>query len=141
MIVKKDGRRELFDPTKLRSGVIKACEKRSVSIEQIDSLIQRIEQQLGQLEEKEVSSRYVGELLMKGLRELDQVAYVRFASVYREFSDVSQFLETLSGLLDTKEKLGRRPIKDVPKARSQSRTSRSKKRSLPARGSKHLSKT
>lgn len=103
LIVKKDGRREAFDRNKIRSGLIKACEKRPISIDRIDDVIQSIEQQLSQMEDREIHSRLVGELLMNALRELDQVAYVRFASVYREFSDVGQFIEALQGLVDKKE--------------------------------------
>ena len=98
MIVKKDGRREPFDREKVRGGLLKACEKRPVAIETIDLTVEAIERQLHELCEKEVSSRQVGDLLMEHLKKLDQIAYVRFASVYREFSDVSQFVDTLQSL-------------------------------------------
>ena len=100
MLVKKDGRRELFDRNKVRGGLIKACEKRPVSVEVLDSIVEGIETKILEKDEKEIPSRLVGELIMEALREVDQVAYVRFASVYREFSDVSQFMDTLQGLLD-----------------------------------------
>ncbi len=109
LIIKKDGRREPFDRSKVRSGMIRACEKRPVSVEMIDKFLGDIEKQIGELDKKEISSLVVGELVMKALRQIDQVAYVRFASVYREFSDVSQFMETLQGLLESKE------VIDLPK--------------------------
>jgi transcriptional repressor NrdR len=98
MIVKKDGRREPFDREKIRNGIIKACEKRPVAVEVIDRTVESIERRLHELCEKEVSSRLAGDLLMEHLKEIDQIAYVRFASVYREFSDVSQFVDTLQSL-------------------------------------------
>ncbi|MEI6731340.1 MAG: transcriptional regulator NrdR [archaeon] len=93
-VIKKDGRRELFSREKLRAGFIRACEKRPVSHEQIDSSIAVIEEKLKQ-QGKEVESKYVGELVMKALKKLDSVAYIRFASVYRDFKDVSDFKKEL----------------------------------------------
>lgn len=98
MIVKKDGRREPYDRSKIKAGLLKACEKRPVSISVIDSALEQIEKRLQELLKREVDSRAVGELVMEELREIDPVAYVRFASVYREFSDVSQFVDTLHSL-------------------------------------------
>ena len=103
LIIKKDGRREPFDRNKVRSGMIRACEKRPVSIETIDKFVDDIESKVRESDKKELPSLVIGELVVKALREIDQVAYVRFASVYREFSDVSQFMETLQGLLENKE--------------------------------------
>lgn len=94
-IVKKDGRREAFDRLKILSGLKKACEKRPISLEQIEELIQDIESQLMEKGEKEIPSHKVGEALMKALAALDQVAYVRFASVYRSFKDVGEFVDLI----------------------------------------------
>jgi transcriptional repressor NrdR len=103
LIIKKDGRREPFDRSKVRSGMIRACEKRPVSIETIDKFLDDIESKVREIDKKEIPSLVIGELVVKALREIDQVAYVRFASVYREFSDVSQFQEALQGLLENKD--------------------------------------
>lgn len=105
LMIKKDGRREPFDRIKARNGVIKACEKRPISIELIDKLLDTVEKRIAEVDEKEVPARMIGEFIMEGLKELDHVAYVRFASVYREFSDVAQFMETLEGLLEHKQHL------------------------------------
>jgi transcriptional repressor NrdR len=89
-----------FDRAKLRAGILKACEKRPVSQEQIEEICRRIEAQLNEMFDKDVSSQFVGNLVMNELRKLDPVAYVRFASVYREFKDVEQFLEELGPLMN-----------------------------------------
>ena len=99
MVVKKDGRREPFDSRKIKSGVLKACGKRPVGIEQIDRLVEEVEQTLMGSVDKEVASEKVGALVMKKLRNLDEVAYVRFASVYRQFRDINEFMEELRKLL------------------------------------------
>ncbi len=99
MIVKKDGRREPFDRNKLRSGLVKACEKRPISVEVIDKTVTEIERKIHELYLSEMPSERIGDLLMEALSKIDKIAYVRFASVYREFSDVSQFVDTLKGLL------------------------------------------
>jgi transcriptional repressor NrdR len=104
MVVKKDGRRELFDRTKVRSGVKKACEKRPISTDAIESLVERVEQTCQEYQGKEIPSSVIGEEIMKELQELDGVAYVRFASVYREFRDVTDFIEELKGFLDIRKK-------------------------------------
>lgn len=105
MVVKKDGTRQAFDRMKVKRGIIKACEKRNVSVEQIDEMVKNIEQKLVSLMQKEVPSDYIGELIMEALKEVDEVAYVRFASVYREFKDVDTFMEELKKLMTTnKEK-------------------------------------
>ena len=99
MVIKKDNSRETFDRSKIESGVIRSCQKRPVSTQQIDSMIDDIENRIFNLEEREVSTAVIGELVMESLKELDEVAYVRFASVYREFKDVNTFMEELGKLL------------------------------------------
>jgi transcriptional repressor NrdR len=103
MVVKKDGRREPFDRLKIRGGLVRACEKTQVGIEDIDRAVELIETKIAESCAKEIPSRHVGEFVMDELRKLDQVAYIRFASVYREFSDISQFVDTLATLRDGKK--------------------------------------
>ena len=98
MVVKKDGRREPFDRTKILSGLKKACEKRPISTSTIEALTERIEKRIQEMGDTEIQSRTVGEEVMKELHQLDQVAYVRFASVYREFKDIDQFMDELKAL-------------------------------------------
>ena len=98
MVVKKDGRRESFDRTKILAGLKKACEKRPISTATIEAVTDRIEKRIQEMGETEIESRTVGEELMKELHQLDQVAYVRFASVYREFKDIEQFMDELRTL-------------------------------------------
>ena len=98
LVIKKDGRREAFDLHKLRAGLLRACEKRPISVEQIDAVASRIERHVGELCVKEIESLRIGDLVMEELKNLDHIAYIRFASVYREFSDIGQFLETLQSL-------------------------------------------
>jgi transcriptional repressor NrdR len=98
MVVKKDGRRESFDRTKILAGLKKACEKRPISTGTIEDVTDRIEKRVQEMGETEIESRIVGEELMKELHQLDQVAYVRFASVYREFKDIDQFMDELKTL-------------------------------------------
>jgi len=98
MVVKKDGRRESFDRTKILAGLKKACEKRPISTAVIEAVTDRIEKRIQEMGETEIESRIVGEELMKELHQLDQVAYVRFASVYREFKDIDQFMDELKML-------------------------------------------
>lgn len=98
MVIKKDDRRETFDRMKLRAGLVRACEKRPVSVETIDNTLEKIEQKILEKCLKEIPSREIGDLLMEALKDIDKIAYVRFASVYREFSDISQFMETLESL-------------------------------------------
>ena len=97
-VVKKDGRREPFDRKKILEGLTRACQKRPVSAAQIEALIAAVERQVQELGEKEVPSRVVGEAVMTRLRDLDPVAFVRFASVYRAFEDVGDFMSELEGL-------------------------------------------
>ncbi|MGQ0666055.1 MAG: transcriptional regulator NrdR [Nitrospiraceae bacterium] len=98
VVVKKDGRRESFDRTKILSGMKKACEKRPISTATIEAATDRIEKRIQEMGESEIESRVVGEEVMKELHQLDQVAYVRFASVYREFKDIDQFMDELKSL-------------------------------------------
>lgn len=101
MIVKKDGRREVFDRMKVTAGLKKACEKRPVSMQMIEQTADRIERMLQERGEKEVSSSVIGEAIMRALYDLDKVAYVRFASVYRSFEDVNEFMRELKDLIQT----------------------------------------
>ena len=100
LVVKKDGRREPYDREKLISGLQKAVEKRPVSMDQLEALVADVESRVLERGEKEVPSSLVGEEVMRRLRALDQVAYVRFASVYRSFRDIEEFMDELKGLLD-----------------------------------------
>ena len=104
MVVKKDGRREPFDREKLRTGLSLACQKRPVSTAQLDELVSQAEVFLMDSPDRERSTAELGEVLMEGLRKLDTVAYIRFASVYRDFKDVREFKEELEDLLKTKTK-------------------------------------
>lgn len=98
VVVKKDGRREPFDRTKIVSGLKKACEKRAISMATIEAVADRIEKRIQELGETEIDSTLVGEEVMKELSQLDQIAYVRFASVYREFKDIDQFMDEIKAL-------------------------------------------
>lgn len=99
LVIKKDGRRELFDSQKLTNGLLKAFEKRPFSYEQIQSIASGIERDLRALGESEVKSTLIGETVMKVLEKIDQIAYVRFASVYRQFADVNSFMQEIQGML------------------------------------------
>lgn len=99
LVVKKDKRREPFDADKLRFGLVKACEKRPVALKDIDALVRDIEMTVCNSMEQEITTQRIGELAMDGLKKLDEVAYVRFASVYRQFKDVQSFMEELRDLL------------------------------------------
>lgn len=98
LVIKKDGRREPFDQVKLRSGIIKACEKRPVSAQEIEKAIDETEAQLRKEGGSEVSSKKIGELVIKRLKKIDQIAYIRFASVYRQFADLGDFEKELAKL-------------------------------------------
>lgn len=100
VVVKKDNTRESFDVNKLRAGLLKSCEKRPVSLEAIDRLAHDIERSFQNAGESEVTSREIGERVMEGLKKLDEVSYVRFASVYREFRDIQSFRDELNKLLN-----------------------------------------
>ena len=97
-IIKKDGRREKYDRKKLEGGIERAFEKRPVAKEKITKMINEIEEQLGKIGKKEIKSSFIGELVMKKIKKLDNVAYIRFASVYRDFQDISDFKKELRGL-------------------------------------------
>jgi len=100
VVVKRDGSREDFNAEKVRAGVRHACWKRPVSEEQIEAVVRRVAEQLENLQEREVASQVVGEQVMRELQRLDEVAYVRFASVYRRFKDIDQFLDEIRNLTD-----------------------------------------
>ena len=102
IVVKRDKSREVFDRNKLTAGILRACEKRPVSITQIEKMVDNIESQLQQSLDREVTSMTIGELTMEQLKSVDEVAYVRFASVYRQFKDINTFMEELNKLLKEK---------------------------------------
>ena len=99
MVVKRDGRRQAFDRTRVLNGLIKACEKRPISVEQIEALVDDIEHTIRKKYDREIYSKDIGEMVMTGLSHVDEVAYVRFASVYRQFRDVNQFMNELQMIL------------------------------------------
>ena len=103
MLIKKDGRREAYDRYKVVAGLKKACEKRPVSTADIDRFVDSLERELQDVGEREVPTQWIGEKMMEGLAQLDEVAYVRFASVYRQFKDINEFMDELKGLLDTRK--------------------------------------
>ena len=103
MVIKKDETRESFNPTKIISGVVKSCQKRPVSMDQIEQVARNVEIKINHTGKKEVSSVYIGELVMDELKNLDPVAYVRFASVYREFKDVDSFYDEILNLRDKED--------------------------------------
>jgi transcriptional repressor NrdR len=103
MVIKKDGRREPFDRAKILSGIQKACQKRPVSVAAMEELVDRIERELQEKGEKEISCKDIGERVMQVLHGLDEVAYVRFASVYRSFKDLNEFMDELRDLLADKK--------------------------------------
>lgn len=98
LVVKSNGVRQAFDVAKVKSGILKACEKRPVPMSKIDALVEDIQKQLYNSMEQEISSKQIGEMVMQGLKRLDEVAYVRFASVYRQFKDISTFMDELKRL-------------------------------------------
>ena len=102
LVVKKDGRRERFDREKVMVGLLRACEKRPVPVKALEGIVDKVEAMVQESPDREVPAAQIGEVLMDRLKELDKVAFVRFASVYRDFKDVDQFMATLKGLLDTK---------------------------------------
>ena len=103
MVVKKDGRRERFDREKVLQGLLRACQKRPVPVKTLEEIADRVEAMVQESPDREVPTTEVGEFLMERLRDLDKVAFVRFASVYRDFKDVDQFMSELKGLLETRE--------------------------------------
>lgn len=102
IVVKNDKSRELFDRSKVLNGMLRACEKRSVPSETLENVVSEIESSLQNSLEREVSSKKIGEMVMERLKDIDEVAYVRFASVYRQFQDINSFMEELSKLIDSK---------------------------------------
>ena len=102
VVIKKDNIREAYDRAKIESGVFRSCHKRPISVDQITTLVDEIETIIFGLEEKEIPSSKIGEIVMDKLKDLDAVAYVRFASVYREFKDVNTFMQEIKKILDTK---------------------------------------
>jgi transcriptional repressor NrdR len=104
MVIKKDGRREPFDRKKILAGIIRACEKRPVSMEKMEEIISQVERSIQKKSDREVSASRIGELVMERLKNLDDVAYVRFASVYRQFKDVGQFMVELKDILGKEKK-------------------------------------
>jgi len=99
MVIKSDNRRESFDRSKILNGLLKACEKRPISFDRLEKIVTKIENQLQNRFSKEVRSKVIGEMVMKQLHSLDEIAYVRFASVYRQFRDVGQFMKELKKFL------------------------------------------
>lgn len=104
IIIKKDNNRETYDRSKIEAGVLRACHKRPISANRINQLIDEVETEIFAMEEKEISSQVIGELVMNKLKDLEAVAYVRFASVNREFKDVNTFMDELEKFLNTSEK-------------------------------------
>ncbi|MFO7576439.1 MAG: transcriptional regulator NrdR [Pelovirga sp.] len=98
-VIKKDGRREAFDRAKIVSGMQRACEKRPISVEQIERAVDRLERRFQECGDKEISASLIGEAVMDALHDMDEVAYVRFASVYRQFKDINEFMSELNDLL------------------------------------------
>ena len=101
IVIKKDNNREPYDRAKIEAGVLRACHKRPISIEKINKLIDEVENDIFNLEEREIESSVIGEIVMDKMKDLEAVAYVRFASVYREFKDVNTFVDELKKILDT----------------------------------------
>lgn len=99
VVVKKDGRREPFDREKLKKGILRACEKRPIELDKIEQAVDKIETEIRDREEKEIKSTAIGEMVMKKLKTLDHVAYIRFASVYREFADIASFQDEMKKLI------------------------------------------
>ncbi len=104
MVVKKDGKREAFDRAKVLNGLLTACEKRPVPVRKLEEIVEEAETLVQESSERELATEKLGELAMMRLRELDKVAFVRFASVYRQFEDVNEFLNELRGLIDTRSR-------------------------------------
>ena len=100
VVIKKDNNRESYDRSKIEAGVYRSCHKRPISVDQINSLVDEVENAVFNMEEKEIPSSVIGQLVMEKLRDLDPVAYVRFASVYREFKDVNTFMSEIKKILD-----------------------------------------
>ncbi len=115
MVVKKDGKREPFDRNKILAGLLRACEKRPISAPQLESIVDSVEKSVQDSPDRESPTSDLGKVIMKRLKELDKVAYVRFASVYLEFEDVSEFMNELKYLVRSREKIPKRKPKRVKK--------------------------
>lgn len=102
LVIKSDGNRQAFDVNKIKKGIIKACEKRPVPVKQIDALAEEIAKRIYNSMEQEVSSKQIGEMVMEGLKGIDEVAYVRYASVYRSFKDISSFMDEIQKMMENK---------------------------------------
>lgn len=115
LVIKNGGNRQTFDPGKVKNGIIKACEKRPVPMAKIDKLVEDIKKQIYNSLEQEISSKRIGEMVMDGLKKIDEVAYVRYASVYRQFTDISSFMNELESLMkenqQNKDKAEKKPEK------------------------------
>ena len=111
LVIKKDQSRELFDENKVRSGILAACHKRPVSAADIEAIVSRVSQAVYNSMQEEVTTRKIGEMIMEELRQLDEVTYIRFASVYRQFADLSTFLAEMTRLQETRDQLGVRSEK------------------------------
>ena len=103
LVVKSGGTRQSYDPLKIKNGIIKACEKRPVSMEKIDKLVEDITKRIYNSMEQEISSKLIGEMVMDGLKNLDEVAYVRYASVYRSFTDIDSFMRELQKMMENRK--------------------------------------
>lgn len=99
VVIKKDGRREFFDREKLLNGIIRSCEKRPISLDTMENLVDKVEKEIRNTIEREVATDFIGEIVMRYLKEVDQIAYVRFASVYRQFADIENFMQELEILM------------------------------------------
>jgi transcriptional repressor NrdR len=108
LVIKKDGRREQYDREKIKSGILRACEKRSVSVNEIERFLDELERKIQERPERELKSEILGEEVMQYLHDLDEVAYVRFASVYRSFRDLGEFMTELQDLLEERGTVGKR---------------------------------
>ena len=113
LVIKSGGNRQAFDPNKIKNGIIKACEKRPVSMSKIDKLVEDVKKQIFNSLEQEISSKRIGEMVMDGLKSIDEVAYVRYASVYRQFTDISSFMNELEALMKENKNKARQEEKRV----------------------------
>ncbi len=119
MVVKKDGRREIFERNKIMSGLLRACEKRPISASQLEAIVDDVEKNAQESTDREMPTSDLGKIIMRRLKELDKVAYVRFASVYLEFEDVSEFMTELKYLVQTRDKSAKTKKAKVKKLRNE----------------------
>ena len=115
MVVKKDGRREIFERNKIMAGLLRACEKRAISASQLESIVDSVEKTVQDTPDRELPTNNIGKIIMRRLKELDKVAYVRFASVYLEFEDVSEFMTELKDLVRARDKAVKKKPKKIQK--------------------------